>query len=246
MKKRPLIIILIAICVLLIIPPLLFLSRPGAEPQAEARGAMQSDQDVIVTTGRWITFSPSEVKPVVGFIFYPGAKVDAQAYAPVLHAIAAQGYLVIAVPMPFDLAFFGKNRAENIIAEYPEINTWVIGGHSLGGVVAAGYASSHPDRLAGLALWASYPAEDQSLAGSDLAVISISGTRDGLSSPERISASSVLLPEDTIWVPIEGGNHAQFGDYGPQRGDLPAAIGAAEQQESVVQAMVAFLSVLAP
>jgi hypothetical protein len=246
MKKHLLIISLILLCILAAIPPLIFFSRPGAAPQAEARSAMQSNQFVTVTNVEWITFTPTDVEPVVGFIFYPGAKVNEQAYAPVLQAIAAEGFLVVDVPMPGDLAFFGKNKAEKIIAALPEINTWVIGGHSLGGVIAAEYAAAHPDQISGLALWASYPPDDLSLVDGDQAVISISGTRDGLSPPSRIIASAPLLPGDTLWVPIEGGNHAQFGDYGPQPGDLPAAISAAEQQEIIVQVMVEFLSILAP
>jgi pimeloyl-ACP methyl ester carboxylesterase len=146
--------------------------------------------------------------------------------------------------MPFDLAVFGSRRAGKVIAAYPDIDTWVIGGHSLGGVMAAEFAADNLEVVDGLALWASYPAESTSLADSGLAVISIYGTRDGLSTPDKIEASIPLLPEDTIWVPIEGGNHAQFGDYGTQNGDLPALISPADQQAQIVDAMVEFFSSL--
>jgi hypothetical protein len=242
MKKRNVIIIIVVIGLLLIVPTSIYLGRPGSAPQASALSAMQSSPAVTVTTDRWLSFSPTDTHPTVGFIFYPGGKVDEQAYAPVLHDIAAEGYLVINIPMPFDLAVFGSNKAQKVITAYPEIKAWAIGGHSLGGVMAVEYAVDHLDQIDGVALWASYPAENTSLVGTDLAVISISGTLDGLSTPDKIEASIPLLPENTAWVPIEGGNHAQFGDYGTQSRDLTAEISPAEQQKQIVSAMVEFLA----
>lgn len=244
MKKRTILILIVAL--LLVVPPSIYLGRPGSAPQAQALAAMRSSPDVTVSTDRWITFTPTETDPITGFIFYPGGKVDERAYAPVLYDIAAEGYLVVNVPMPFDLAVFGAGRAAKVIAAYPEIEIWVIGGHSLGGVMAVEYAADHLDQIDGVALWASYPAENTSLAAANLAVISISGTLDGLSTPDKIKASIPLLPGDTVWVPIEGGNHAQFGDYGAQSGDLPAEISSESQQAQIGDAMVDFLADLAP
>jgi pimeloyl-ACP methyl ester carboxylesterase len=207
---------------------------------------MQSSTAVTVSSDDWISFTPTDTAPTAGFIFYPGGKVEEQAYAPILRGIADSGYLAVIVPMPFDLAVFGAGKAQNVIETYPEIEVWVIGGHSLGGVMAVEYAVDHPDQIDGVALWASYPAENTSLADSGLAVISISGTLDGLSTPDKINASIPLLPQDTIWISIEGGNHAQFGDYGTQSGDLAAAISPEEQQAQVVEAMVELLAELTP
>lgn len=246
MKKKFVLIILAIIGLLLAVPTTIYFGRPGAAAQAQAIDAMQTSAAVTVSTERWITFAPSNTIPTVGFIFYPGGKVDESAYAPTLHKIAAEGFLVVDVPMPFDLAVFGTQRTEAVIAAHAEIKTWVIGGHSLGGVMAAEYAQDHPDQISGLALWASYPAENTSLAESELAVISIFGTLDGLSTPAKIQTSIELLPEGTVWVPIEGGNHAQFGDYGDQSRDLAATISAVEQQSQIVNAMVEFLSNLSP
>jgi hypothetical protein len=245
MKKRTVLIIIVVIGLMLIVPTSIYLGRPGSAAQANAVAAMQSSPEVAVSTDQWISFTPTDTDPTAGFIFYPGGKVDEQAYAPVLHDIAASGYLVVNVPMPFDLAVFGTSKAKDVIAVYPHIQVWVIGGHSLGGVMAVEYAADHLDQIDGVALWASYPSENTSLAESGLAVISISGTLDGLSTPDKIDASIPLLPQDTIWVPIEGGNHAQFGDYGAQSGDQAAVISPQEQQKQIVDAMVAFLAGLA-
>jgi hypothetical protein len=213
-----------------------------AKPMPEAFAALQPGSSVTVTDGKWLTFSPTETDPTTGFIFYPGGRVDYRAYAPAARQIAELGYLVVIVPMPLNLAVFDPNAAEAVMAAYPEIEHWVIGGHSLGGAMAANFAHNRPGTVDGLVLWASYPAESDDLSQSDLSVLSVSGTHDGLSTPEKIDASRVLLPSDTEYAPIEGGNHAQFGWYGEQNGDNPAAISRQEQQTQIVDATAAFLA----
>jgi hypothetical protein len=211
------------------------------EPMPEAMEAMQSDSQVIVTSDPWIVFQPAELIPTTGLIIYPGGRVDPRAYAPLAYALAAQGYLVVIVPMPLNLAVFGSDRATSIIETYPNIQNWVIGGHSLGGSMAALYADKHRDQINGLVLLASYPANSNDLSDSTIEVTSIFGTQDGLATGDKIDASRELLPPDTSWVPIEGGNHAQFGWYGDQSGDNPATINRQEQQAQVIQAMLALL-----
>ncbi len=204
------------------------------DPMPEALGAMQSDAEVTITTDPWIVFQPTDQDPTAGLIFYPGGRVDPRAYAPLAHAIASQGYLVVIVPMPLNLAVFGSGRAGSVIQAYPEIEHWVIGGHSLGGSMAASYADKHRDQIAGLLLLASYPASSNDLSDSDQKVTSIYGTQDGLATKDKIDASRELLPADTTWIPIEGGNHAQFGWYGDQSGDNPATMSRLEQQARVL------------
>jgi pimeloyl-ACP methyl ester carboxylesterase len=215
-----------------------------AKPMPEALTALQSDAQVTVTTGKWIVFTPTLSQPETGFIIYPGGRVDYRAYAPAAHQIAAQGYLVVIVHMPLNLAVTDAGAAADVIAAYPAIKHWAVGGHSLGGSMAANFAHSHPDAISGLVLWASYPAGSDNLSASGLKVLSISGTLDGLSTPAKIAASHALLPADTVWVPIEGGDHAQFGWYGPQSGDNPATISREEQQAQIVQATAEFLTQL--
>jgi dienelactone hydrolase len=215
-----------------------------AKPMSEALAALQSDAQITVTTGKWLVFSPAASGSTTGFIIYPGGRVDYRAYAPQAHAIAIQDNLVVIVQMPLNLAVFNPNAAEAVMAAYPEIKHWGVGGHSLGGSMAANFAHSHPALVQGLVLWASYPSSSDNLSQSGVKVLSISGTLDGLSTPAKIEASHALLPDDTVWVLIEGGDHGQFGWYGPQAGDQPASISREEQQVQIVQATAAFLKSL--
>jgi len=209
-------------------------------PAPEALAALTSDDVVSVTTGDFITFTPAHQRPsAAGFIFYPGGRIDARSYAVPLRQIATEGYLVVLVPVRLNLAFFDINAAESVFAAYPDIEHWVIGGHSLGGVAAALFAEKHP-QVSGLSFWASYPADD-SLKSSSLRVLSIYGTND-MAGMEKFNRSRADLPESTRFVVIEGGNHSQFGDYGIQPGDRVATISRRDQQSQIVGATVAFLA----
>ena len=207
-------------------------------PAPEALSALESDANVVVTDDDYITFEPVGAQPVTGFIFYPGGRVDYHSYAAPLRAIAEQGYLVVSVPVRLNLAFFDINAADAVFAEYPEIEHWVVGGHSLGGVASALFAKEQP-QVEGIVFWASYPADD-SLNNSGLKVLSIYGTND-MAGMAKFDETRPLLVADAKYVVIDGGNHAQFGDYGTQPGDKEATISRADQQLQVVQATVEFL-----
>ncbi len=213
-------------------------------PMPEAIDALKSDAWVSVESGPWIVFTPAGHDPDTGFIFYPGGRVDARAYAPVARAIAAGGNRVVIAPMPLNLAVFAPDSARAVIAAYPQVKHWAVGGHSLGGAMAAAFAQQNPGAVQGLVLWAAYPAENNSLAASPLRVVSVYGTRDGLATPAKIEASRRLLPADTRFVAIEGGNHAQFGWYGPQDGDNAATISREAQKAQIVAATRQLLEAL--
>ena len=208
----------------------------------EALAALESDEQVVVSQEPWISFTPTADAQPTGFIFYPGGRVDPRAYAPAARAIAEQGYPVFIVPMPLNLAVLGSDRAADVVAAHPETERWVIGGHSLGGAMAATFIDQHPDAVDGLVLWAAFPP-----AGNDLSDLvgleaaSIYGTLDGLATPEEVLAGAALLPASAQFVPIDGGNHAQFGWYGDQPGDNPATISRAEQQAAAVGATLTVL-----
>jgi len=218
-----------------------FWGSTPARPMPEALRALQSDALVTISDGRWIAFSPANTDFETGFIFYPGGRVDARAYAPAARQISAQGYLVVIVPMPLNLAVLNPGAAEEVITAYPQMQRWAVGGHSLGGAMAANFAKHNPEAVQGLVLWAAYPASSDDLSASSLSVLSIYGTLDGLATDDKINASRALLPEDTTWLPIEGGNHAQFGWYGEQSGDNAAAIPRQVQQEQIIQATITLL-----
>jgi hypothetical protein len=243
MRRRFLRTVLVIIGLMVIVSAIGFViwGETPAKPMPEALAALESDAQVTVTPGKWLVFTPAATEPSTGLIIYPGGRVDYRAYAPAAHQIAAQGFLVVIVRMPLNLAVFGVNAAEDVQAAYPQIRAWAIGGHSLGGSMAASYAGSHPGAIQGLALWASYPASSDDLTNTDLQVVSIFGSEDGLASSEEINASRALLPSDTTWVEISGGNHAQFGWYGAQAGDNPASISREDQQAQMVAATLILL-----
>jgi len=212
-----------------------------AAPASEvALQAINSDSQVFVSPENgWVIFFPAEnPRPETGFIFYPGGKVDYRAYAPILKMIAAKGYFVAVVPVPLNLAFFDVNAAARVEAAYPEIKNWFVGGHSLGGVAASSYAASH-EEIRGVVFWASYPADD-SLKTGNIPAVSIYGTNDGLATRETLDESKALLLPDTKFIAIEGGNHAQFGSYGPQDGDNEASISPEDQWTQAAAATVEF------
>jgi dienelactone hydrolase len=211
-----------------------------AAPAAEA--ALVSDQEVRVEKNEpWLTFYPAGERPAAGLVFYPGGRVVPEAYAPLARRIAAEGYLVVIPEMPLNLAVFRPGAAEDVLAAYPTVDAWAVGGHSLGGAMAAQFAAANPGRVAGLVLWASYPPESSDLSGSGLDAVSIYGTRDGLASPGEVLGARDRLPLETKFVAVEGGNHAGFGAYGTQRGDNPADIRREEQAAQVTAATVELL-----
>jgi hypothetical protein len=216
-------------------------SETGTYPAGEmAAAALKSSTTVTVTQEDWIAFTPEE-ETDTGLVFYPGGLVAPEAYAPVLRQLAEQGVLVVLTPMPLNLAIFHTGAADAVIESYPEITHWVMAGHSLGGAAASIYADGHSGKLDGLALWDSYPPDSADLSGSGLAVLSIYGTTDGVPNTDGFDSKRNLLPADTAYVPIEGASHAQFGDYGLQKGDVTPSISAAEQHNLVAAAMMAFI-----
>jgi pimeloyl-ACP methyl ester carboxylesterase len=231
----------VVVVLVIIIGGFILWGETPAKPMPEALTALQPDALVGVTTGKWLIFEPVNSLPETGFIIYPGGRVDYRAYAPAAHQIAAQGYLVVIIHVPLNLAVLDPAVASSVIAAYPQIKHWAVGGHSLGGTMAANFVHAHPGVVQGLVLWASYPAGRDNLSASAVKVLSISGMLDGLSTPAKIEASRPLLPAGTTFVPIQGGDHAQFGWYGPQSGDNPATISRADQQSQIVQATLDFL-----
>lgn len=210
-------------------------------PMPEAVDALKTSQNVRVATDKWLVFQPIDQSTETGLIIYPGGRVDPRSYAPTAAAIAEQGYLVVITPMPLNLAVFNPDQAMDVILAFPEIQNWVIAGHSLGGSMAANFVQDNFQMVDGLIFWASYPAESDDLSELTIPVLSIYGTLDGLTSLDDINMSRQLLPNNTSYIPIEGGNHAQFGWYGDQSGDNPAQIDRQQQQALIIKATTTFL-----
>ncbi len=200
-----------------------------------------SDDEVIVTTEPRLTFAPADRQPTVGMVFYTGARVDPEAYAPIARQVARGGVLVVVVKHPFNFAFFGVSEAGAVLLEHPEITAWVMAGHSLGGAMAAEFAERN-QRISGLVLLAAYPGDSSNLAFRSLRTLVIYGSEDGLAQRAEIEQKAAdLLPPSTELELIQGGNHAQFGSYGPQAGDGAPTITRDEQQALTVKAILEFL-----
>lgn len=188
--------------------------------------AVQDDR-----AGIWM--GPQQAR--VGIAFIPGALVDPRAYENIFAPIAEAGYPVYIAKPPFGLAFGVPNVVGQARKALPDVQQWVVAGHSLGGAVASGQT----DGAAGLILLGAYPISD--ISGVQIPVLSVSASNDGLSTPEDISASRAMLPAGSEFVVIDGGVHAYFGDYGPQSGDGEPTITAEEQQQQTQSAVASFL-----
>lgn len=168
-------------------------------------------------------------------IFYPGALVEPAAYAPLLRELAAKGMDCFLIKMPLNLAVLSPGKAKRVMQSYV-YDRWFFAGHSLGGAMAAQYAAKHPDTPAGLFLLGAYTVKD--LTKAAFPVVCIYGSEDGVLNRERLEKSFTLSPDTLEVVELDGGNHAQFGVYGPQRGDGTATISAAAQRKQTVQVIV--------
>ena len=171
-----------------------------------------------------------------GFIFYPGGKVEYTAYIPLMQACAEEGILCVLVEMPFNLAVLDVNAADGIQEEYPEIEEWYIGGHSLGGSMAASYLATHVDDYEGLILLGSYSTAD--LSDTNLAVLSVFGSEDRVMNREKYEENKSNLPNNFTEYIIDGGCHAYFGMYGVQDGDGKPTVTNEEQIRLTVENIV--------
>ena len=174
-----------------------------------------------------------------GLIFYPGGKVEHTAYEPLMKALASEGVLCVLTKMPFRLAVLDMNAADGIKEQYPDIEKWYMGGHSLGGSMAAAYLGEHHADYEGLVLLGSYSTED--LSGTSLKLLSVYGSEDKVLNYENYVESKSNLPNDFREVVLEGGCHAYFGMYGAQEGDGVPAIRNEEQIRLTVDAIMEFM-----
>lgn len=140
--------------------------------------------------------------------------------------------------MPLNLAILNTEAATAVIAAFPRISTWTVAGHSLGGSMATCYAHQNPGKVDGLAMLAAYPEARLDFSARGLSVAAVCAGRDGLATVEEVEGSFPQLPAAARKVLIKGGNHAQFGWYGKQKGDLPAQISRNVQQDLVIDALL--------
>lgn len=197
---------------------------------ASALEVYKANSDSIVVKKDYTCFYPDKDKDLKkAYIFYPGGKVEETAYAPILEKLAREGLTCILIKMPYRLAVLDINAADSVFKDFPEIEWWYIGGHSLGGAMAGSYAAKHTDKLDGMILLAAYPA-----AKTDIPALILYGSEDKVLKREKLKGLTGLQE-------ITGGNHAQFGNYGTQAGDGTAFISSEEQQYFAVKAIMDFI-----
>lgn len=206
----------------------------------EAMAALKPDEsvDVYQLDKKTYVFAPMEKvqtggKVQTGLIFYPGGKVQCEAYAPLMKSCAQKGILCVLVQMPGNLAVLDMNAADGIQNQFPDIKTWLIGGHSLGGAMAASYAVKHAEEYDGLVLLAAYSTAD--LSDTGLRVLSVYGSEDGVMNREKYEQYRKNLPKDSEEEVIDGGCHAYFGNYGVQDGDGTPELKNEEQIEQTAE-----------
>ncbi len=191
--------------------------------------AVMSDGDTIRVEGNLTILSPT-IPSDTALIFYPGAKVEHTAYLPILEKLRQSGVTCVLVKMPFNLAIFGVNAADAVFDKLPDVRNWYIGGHSLGGAMASDYASKHSEKVAGLILLGAYIYGDYPAADA----LTIYGTFNANLEKDIDYTENIVV--------IEGGNHAQFGNYGKQKGDPDATISREAQQDIAVESIAAFIA----
>ncbi|MEF2965741.1 alpha/beta fold hydrolase [Paenibacillus sp. M1] len=238
LKRRKVLSWTLAVVVVLVLGLAVLYKTLTYEPLDAAVSALSSDENVTVNkTGDGYVLEPAGMEALQpNIIFYPGGLVEPESYALFGRKLAEAGHRVYIAAMPLNLAMLGQNKADSFIAEHPE-DSYVIGGHSLGGVFASRYAAKHPDSVAGVYFLASYADDGGSLNGLNMSALQITGSNDGVLDREAWERAKSNLPDATTYVTIEGGNHGQFGVYGMQKGDNAASISAEEQLLAVAGAM---------
>lgn len=241
-KRRKLKLLLLSILLIfgiLITSCAVYLSIYYKADAEAAEASLSSPRISVEETKNFTAFKPTG-EATVGFIFYPGGKVDNRAYYPLMSALAEYGVFSAVVTVPFRLAVFDADAADNVKEAYPEICEWYIGGHSLGGAMAAAHAAKNKNDFKGLVLLGAYSTKD--LSQSSLSVLSVYGSNDEVMNKEKYENCLSNLPQDFTELVIDGGCHAYFGSYGEQRGDGAPTITNEEQIYVTVSHIYSFIS----
>lgn len=237
-KKRNLLIACSAFVLAIVIASAAYVSDYyHADETAEAALASDEADIEIKEESGVLWFVPEH--PTAGIIFYPGGKVEYTAYAPLMRECTRKSILCALVQMPGNLAVLDSNAADGLQERYPEITSWYMAGHSLGGSMAASYIADNADDFDGLILLAAYSTKD--ISDTSLKVLSIYGSEDGVLNRDSYEENRSNLPADTTELVIEGGCHAQFGSYGAQDGDGTPSISGEEQIRQTVDAIMQFV-----
>lgn len=214
------------VMVALIVAVFLFVRLNTYQPLPEATALL--DAAHVEETGDWLKLSSESTQARI--VFYPGGLVEPVSYLPLFEPLTHEGFEIFIMKMPFNLAILNTNAIEKLEIHTSDDVPTYLSGHSLGGASAALYLAEEPESVDGLVLLAAYPSENSNLSDVVFPVVSITASNDTILNWESFETSQSLLPKDTTYNMIEGGNHANFGSYGKQDGDGENTISREEQQ----------------
>jgi len=227
MKKRYKIPLIISVIILVLFGAFLIYASDYYKADQNALKAL--DNEKFITVEKNLTILTPEKSNETALIFYPGAKVEDVAYLPILEKLRQNGITCILVKMPFNMAIFNQNAADKVFEKLPNIKNWYIGGHSMGGAMASSYTADNKTKIKGLILLGAYIYGDVSSEDA----LTIYGTFNSNLEKNIDYTENIVI--------IDGGNHAQFGNYGKQKGDPDATISNEEQQNIAVEAILDFI-----
>ncbi|KGP91562.1 alpha/beta hydrolase [Pontibacillus chungwhensis BH030062] len=211
------------------------------EPSERALQALTTDEGIeMKDKSEWISFIPAQTKDTT-ILFYPGGLVEPKSYAPLAHQLAEEGYPTYILKMPLNLAVLAQDKANGVIQQDAN-RSYVIGGHSLGGAMAARYAAKNGEVLDGVFLLAAYPDEVGDLSEMSLSFLSITGGKDGVINRKKYEEGKAYAPEDQQYIELDGANHGQFGSYGFQEGDRKATITEEQQLDKTTELITEWIS----
>jgi predicted esterase len=207
-----------------------------------------SDSVLVEINPDQMVFTPAVDTSGVGLVFFPGALVDADAYIPLAREVAEFGFKAVIQELPWRMAPLASHRellfdqTRHLIISEQTRRHWIVGGHSKGGALAAEFAAGNASILSGLLLVGTTHPRERAMSQLTIDVVKISGSNDGLASPEEVEQFRPLLPAGAEFIQVEGGNHAQFGWYGWQLGDKSASISRSDQHKQLVHAALTQLT----
>jgi len=231
---------LVAIVVLAVAAGSVYFGTPYHGTDAGVASVEQNPHATVTEEGGTYTLEPADGNASAGLVFYPGARVHPDAYLASLGPLAGDANVTVVIPkMPLNLAVLDQGAASAHVTDRA-VDSWYVGGHSLGGAMACRYAAENPGTVDGVVLYGAYC--DRDISGTELEALSVTGSADTVVDSDTYEGNLDNLPEDATVreLPL---NHTQFGDYRGQRGDEPSNVSYATAHERLANVTVQWFQV---